>query len=242
MFVARAEVGDVVEGIVDVHRFRGGVVILVGVVVGMQGVVADANGFRQRCARQGVEGVAAFLCQRLQVGLQERVVIAWVTQQGAVVGGNGLFVAHTVLVGFSAEVVLCQPLLVLGVVAKLAFDDAVEGGFRQDVATIEGMLLEEVLRDEAAQGAGFGLGFAQIRGLLLYFPIDVIVGVDRDAVAVDGSDGGALSARLVKEGNADKQHADAGDDDEGVGDAVGLFFADVFEHGVFRGLVWARIV
>lgn len=137
---------------------------------------------------------------------------------------------------------MCQPLLVLGVVAKLAFDDAVEGGFRQDVAAVEGMLLEEVLRDEAAQGAGFGLGFAQIRGLLLYFPIDVVVGIDRDTVTVDGSDGGALSARLVKEGNADKQHADAGDDDEGVGDAVGLFFADVFEHGVFRGLVWARIV
>ena len=76
MVVAHRQVGDVVDGVVDVHAFRGGVALAMRFVVFLQGAVIDADGGGDGRARDGVEGVAAFLCGALQVVFVERVVFA----------------------------------------------------------------------------------------------------------------------------------------------------------------------
>ena len=152
-----------------------------------------------------------------------------------------MFAAHALLVGFGADAACFQPLLVVFVVAELFFDDAVEGAVRQAVAAVERLLLEQGALDEAAHRALFEVGFAEVGLLLLDVAVLVLVGAHRDFLAIDGGD--VRFAAVVKVGHADKEHADTGDDDEQIGDSIGFFFADVFEHGSgFRGKVKARIL
>ena len=130
------------------------------------------------------------------------------------------------MVGLGADAARFQPLLVVFVVAELFFDDAVEGAVRQAVAAVERLLLEQGALDKAAHRALFEVGFAEVGLLLLDVAVLFLVGAQRDFLSVDGGD--VRFAAVVKVGDADKQHADTGDDDEQVGDSVGLFFADVF--------------
>ena len=76
LFVAHRQVGDVIDGVVDVYGFRGGVALTVRFVVFLQGAVIDVDGGSDWRTRDGVEGVAAFLRGALQVVLVERVVFA----------------------------------------------------------------------------------------------------------------------------------------------------------------------
>ena len=62
--------------------------------------------------------------------------------------------------------------------------------------------------------------------MLLQVAVGVAVEALRDVLTIDGGD--VDFAAVVKERDADKQHADTGNDDEQVGNAVSLFFADVF--------------
>ena len=116
----------------------------------------------------------------------------------------------------------------------MLFDDAVEGAVRQAVAAVQRVLFKQAAFDQGAHGALFEFGFAEAGALLLDVAVGVVVGAQRDVLAVDGGDGHVRA--VVEEGNADEQHTDTGDDDEQVGDSVSFFFADVFEHG--SGFPW----